>query len=336
MSNNIVNSVPRTILGRTGLEVSKLSLGTWGFGNASAPEARIGDDDNLVAVLQATFDAGINFFDSAEAYANEERLGQLLKHVDVPDDLVVATKFGHGKGFSAEQFKRSTEQSLKDLGIEKIELMMIHDPRSQDDMDTILGKGGALEALRALQDQGLIGSLGVATGTITPLKLAVECGEFDVIQFPRLFTILNHAAMTSGLLDAAKAKNMGTLAAAPFAGNILATGVKGVERPLYGYWDAQPEVVEAVGKMQARAEELGVTLAKAALQYAVMEPKIDSVVVGITRPSELEQNVAALSPEIPRADLDSIAAAGPIDEYFIGGPEFVWPFPDDRKPESLR
>jgi D-threo-aldose 1-dehydrogenase len=336
VSNNIVNSVPRTILGRTGLEVSKLSLGTWGFGNASAPEARIGDDDNLVAVLQATFDAGINFFDSAEAYANEERLGQLLKHVDVPDDLVVATKFGHGKGFSAEQFKRSTEQSLKDLGVEKIELMMIHDPRSQEDMDTILGKGGALEALRALQDQGLIGSLGVATGTITPLKLAVECGEFDVIQFPRLFTILNHAAMTSGLLDAAKAKNMGTLAAAPFAGNILATGVKGVERPLYGYWDAQPEVVEAVGKMQARAEELGVTLAKAALQYAVMEPKIDSVVVGITKPSELEQNVAALSPEIPRADLDSIAAAGPIDEYYIGGPEFVWPFPDDRKPESLR
>jgi D-threo-aldose 1-dehydrogenase len=336
VSNNIVNSVPRTILGRTGLEVSILSLGTWGFGNASAPEARIGDDDNLVAVLQATFDAGINFFDSAEAYANEERLGQLLKHVDVPDDLVVATKFGHGKGFSAEQFKRSTEQSLKDLGVEKIELMMIHDPRSQEDMDTILGKGGALQALRALQDQGLIGSLGVATGTITPLKLAVECGEFDVIQFPRLFTILNHAAMTSGLLDAAKAKNMGTLAAAPFAGNILATGVKGVERPLYGYWDAQPEVVEAVGKMQARAEELGVTLAKAAVQYAVMEPKIDSVVVGITKPSELEQNVAALSPEIPRGDLDSIAAAGPIDEYYIGGPEFIWPFPDDRKPESLR
>jgi D-threo-aldose 1-dehydrogenase len=336
VSNNTVNSVPRTILGRTGLEVSKLSLGTWGFGNASAPEARIGDDDNLVAVLQATFDAGINFFDSAEAYANEERLGQLLKHVDVPDDLVVATKFGHGKGFSAEQFKRSTEQSLRDLGVEKIELMMIHDPRSQEDMDTILGKGGALEALRALQDQGLVGSLGVATGTLTPLKLAVESDEFDVIQFPRLFTILNHAAMTSGLLDQARAKNMGTLAAAPFAGNILATGVRGVERPLYGYWDAQPEVVEAVGKMQARAEELGVTLARAALQYVVMEPKIDSVVVGITKPSELEQNVGALSPEIPRADLDTIAAAGPIDEYFIGGPEFVWPFPDDRKPESLR
>jgi D-threo-aldose 1-dehydrogenase len=336
MSKTLATSVPRTILGRTGLEVSKLSLGTWGFGNASAPEARIGDDDNLVAVLQATFDAGVNFFDSAEVYANEERMGRLLKQVDVPDDLVVATKFGHGKGFSADQFRASVEQSLKDLGVEKIELMMIHDPRNDEDMKTILGKGGALEALREMQDEGLVGSTGVATGTLTPLKLAVECGEFDVIQFPRLYTLLNRAALTSGLLDAAKEKNIGTLLAAPFAGNILATGVRGVEKPLYGYWAAQPEVVEAVGKMQDRADELGITIAQAAVQFAVTQPKIDSAVVGITKPAELQQNVEALNVKISRQDLESIAEAGTIDEYFLGGPEFIWPFPEDRKPAELQ
>jgi D-threo-aldose 1-dehydrogenase len=336
MSETIATSVPRTILGRTGLEVSKLSLGTWGFGNASAPEARIGDDDNLVAVLQATFDAGVNFFDSAEVYANEERMGRLLKQVDVPDDLVVATKFGHGKGFSADQFRASVEQSLKDLGVEKIELMMIHDPRNDEDMKTILGKGGALEALRQMQDEGLVGSTGVATGTLTPLKQAVECDEFDVIQFPRLYTLLNRAALTSGLLDAAKEKNIGTLLAAPFAGNILATGVRGVEKPLYGYWAAQPEIVEAVGKMQDRAEELGITIAQAAVQFAVTQPKIDSAVVGITKPVELQQNVDALNVKISREDLESIAEAGTVDEYFLGGPEFVWPFPEDRKPAELQ
>jgi D-threo-aldose 1-dehydrogenase len=336
MSDTTVTQVPRTTLGRTGLEVSTLSLGTWGFGNASAPEAQIGDDENLVAVLQAAFAAGLNFFDSAEVYANEERLGRFLKHVDVPSDLVVATKFGHGKGFSADQFTASVEQSLKDLDVEKIELMMIHDPRNEEDMNTVLGKGGALEALRKLQDQGLVGSTGVATGTITPLKLAVECGEFDVIQFPRLLTLVNRAAETSGLLDAARAKNMGTLLAAPFAGNILATGVRGVEKPLYGYWPAQPEVVEAVGKMQDRAEELGVTIGQAAIQFAVSHPQIDSVVVGITKPSELQQNVESLSVKISWDDLESIANAGAIDEYFIGGPEFVWPFPEDRKPDSLK
>jgi D-threo-aldose 1-dehydrogenase len=335
MAKTIATSVPRTTLGRTGLEVSKLSLGTWGFGNASAPEARIGDDDNLIAVLQATFAAGINFFDSAEVYANEERLGRLLKQVDIPDDLVVATKFGHGKGFSADQFKASVEQSLKDLDVEKIELMMIHDPRNDEDMQTVLGKGGALEALRKLQDEGVVGYTGVATGTLTPLKLAVECGEFDVIQFPRLYTLLNRAAITSGLLDAAREKDMGTLCAAPFAGNVLATGVRGVDRPLYGYWEAQPEVVEAVGKMQDRAEELGVTIGQAALQYSVTQPKVDSVVVGITKPQELQQNVEFLQPAISRENLESIADAGAIDEYYIGGPEFIWPFPDDRKPEGI-
>ena len=333
--SDATTTVPRTTLGRTGLEITKLSVGTWGFGNASAPEARIGDDDNLVAVLQAAFAAGLNFFDSAEVYANEERLGRLLKQVDVPDDLVIATKFGHGKGFTADQFKASVEQSLRDLELEKIELMMIHDPRNAEDMDVVLGKGGALEALRALQDQGLVGSTGVATGTLTPLKLAVECGEFDVIQFPRLFTLINRAAETSGLLDAAREKDMGILAAAPFAGNVLATGVRGVEKPLYGYWQALPEVVEAVGKMQARAEELGITMAQAALNYVVTHPKIDSAVVGVTKPDELRQNVEALNVQVSRADLDSIADAGTVDEYFIGGPEFVWPFPEDRKSEFL-
>ncbi len=322
---------------RTGLEVSKLSLGTWGFGNASAPEARIGDDDNLVAVLQATFDAGINFFDSAEAYANEERLGQLLKHVDVPDDLVVATKFGHGKGFSAEQFKRSTEQSLKDLGIEKIELMMIHDPRSQEDMDTILGKGGALEALRALQDQGLMGSLGVATGTITPLKLAVECGEFDVIQFPRLFTILNHAAMTSGLLDCGQGEEHGHARGRAVRGQhprdgregrgaarSTATGTRSPRwsRPSARCRPAPRSSVSRLPKQHCSTP----SWSRRSTRWWSASP---------SRPSS-SRTSPALSPEIPRADLDSIAAAGPIDEYYIGGPEFVWPFPDDRKPESLR
>jgi D-threo-aldose 1-dehydrogenase len=337
MSSNTIPgaAVPRTTLGRTGLEVSRLSLGTWGFGDASAPEARVGEDENLIAVLQAAFAAGVTFLDSAEAYADEARLGRLLKEVDVPENLVIATKFGHGKGFSADQFRASVEQSLRDLELDKIELMMVHDPRNADDMKLVLGKGGALEALRQLQDEGLVGSIGVATGTLAPLKQAVECGEFDVIQFPRLYTLLNRAAATSGLLDAAKAKGIGTLLAAPFAGNILATGVRGVERPLYAYWPALPEVVQAVGRMQDRAEELGLEIGQAALAYAVTAPTVDSTVLGITKPVELAKNVEAFKVAVSREELESIAQAGQVDEYLLGGPDFVWPFPEDRKSEFL-
>lgn len=329
-------NMPTTTIGRTGIKTSKLSLGTWGFGNASAPQARIGDDENLIAVLRMAFEAGVRFFDSAEVYANEARLGRLLKEIDTPADLGIATKFGHGKGFSADQFKASVEQSLKDLDIPSIPLMMIHDPRDADDMSVVLGKGGALEGLREMQDQGLVQSIGVATGTYGPLRQAVDCDEFDAIQFPRLYTLINRAAKTTGLLEAAKEKNIGTLLAAPFAGNILATGVRGVDEPLYAYWPAQPEVVDAVAKMQARADELGLSMAQAALLYGVREPLIDTVVLGVTKPGELAQNLAALSVEVSDADLESIAAAGAVDSYYLGGPEFIWPFPEDRKPESLQ
>jgi D-threo-aldose 1-dehydrogenase len=326
MSQQGKTTVPRSTLGHTGLEISKISVGTWGFGGTSPQEAQIGEDENLVAVMQAAFAAGINCFDSAE-----ERLGRLLKHVDLPDDLVVVTKFGHGKGFSADQFRASAEQSLKDLDIEKIDLMMIHDPRTAADMDIIFGRGGALEGLRQLQEDGLIGFTGVATGTLTPLQIAVDSGEFDVIQFPRLLTVINRAAETSGLLAGAKEKDMGTLAAAPFAGNILATGVRGVERPLYGYRPALPEIVEAVTKMQARADELGLTMAQASLQYVVTHPQINAAVLGVTKPEELQWNIDALSAPASRQDLESVADLGAIDSYYIGGPEFVTSYPREPR-----
>ena len=328
--------MPRAILGRTGLDVSRLALGAWGFGDACAPQARVGTDDSLIAVLQAAFDAGITLLDSAAAYACEKRLGRLLRHVDAPANLVIVTKFGHGKGFSADRFKASVEQSLEDLGLERLELMMIHDPRNSEDMKAILAPGGALDGLRSMQDQGILGSIGVATGTLGPLHDAVDSGEFDAIEFPRLYSLVNRVAATSGLLAAAKERNIGTLLAAPYGGNILATGVRGVKHPLYGYWDAQPEMVEAVGKMQDRAEELGLTIGEASLAYALTAPMVDSTVVGITRPEELAQNLGAFTASVTREQLESIAAAGPIDDRLIGGPDFVWPFPLDRIPESLQ
>lgn len=326
--------MPRAVLGRTGIETSKLSLGAWGFGTASAPQAQAGDDENLAAILTAAFAAGIRLIDSAEAYANEDRIGRILSQIEVPDDLTIVTKFGHGKGFSADQFRRSAEQSLTDLHLESIPMMMIHDPRGDEDMDFILGPGGALEGLRKLQDEGLVQHIGVATGTLPPLHRAVECGEFDAIQFPRLYTLVNQAARTSGLLDAAAEKNMATMLAAPFTGNILATGA--VEGALYSYWPAPPELIEGVQKMEARCAELGVTLPVAALAYALTEPLVDCTVVGVTRPQELEWDLAALDTHVSRADLESIAAAGPVDPWVLGGPDFIWPFPLERTPEALK
>lgn len=335
MAADAFPAMPRTTLGRTGIKTSKLCLGAWGFGTASAPSAQVGgDDETLIEILQLAFDAGIRILDSAEAYANEDRIGRLLKDVDTPDDLTIVTKFGHGKGFTADQFRASAEKTLTDLDIDRIPIMMVHDPRNDDDMAIVMGKGGALEGLRQLQDEGIVGYIGMATGTLPPLLQAVESGEFDCIQFPRLYTLLNKAAKTSGLLAKAKAKNIATLAAAPFTGNILATGA--VDGALYCYRPALPEVLEAVRKMEAACKEAGVTIAEAALAFTLTEPLVDVGVIGVTRAQELRWNLNALQIPLQRHELEAIAELGEVDPVLLGGPDFVKAFPADYDPGPLR
>src|SRR5579862_4024074 len=158
--------------------------------------------------------------------------------------------------------------------------MFVHDPRTAEDMRFIMGPGGALEGLRKLQSEGLVQFTGVATGTLAPLQIAVESNEFDVSQFPRLYTLLNQAARTSGLLEAARARGIATLSASPFAEAILTTGTQ-VPEPLYTFAPALPEVVASVQRMEQRCQELGVSIAVAALAYNYTEPLIDVTVPGM-------------------------------------------------------
>lgn len=322
--------MPAVELGSTGIVTSRLSIGTWGFGDASAAAARVQDEQTLIDVLRAAFAAGVRFLDSAEVYNNEDKLARLIREAGAPDDLVIASKFGHGKGFTGDLFRRSVERSLEQLGIDSLPVMMVHDPRNDEDMDVVMGRGGALEELRRMQDEGLIGAVGVATGTFGPLRRAVDSGEFDLIQFPRLFTLLNQAARTTGLLEDAKAKGMGTLNPSPFGGNILATGAK--PGALYVFRPALPEVVSAVERMEQRCRELGVTLPAAAMAYSLTEPLVDITIVGVTSVQELTWDLEALELDLSRADLESIAEAGGIDPVLLGGPDFLRSWPADRVP----
>ncbi len=319
-------AVPLTTVGRTGLHTTKLGIGTWGFGPIGAPATQVGDDEALVAVLRAAFAAGISYLDTAESYANEERLGRLLPEAGAPSDLVIATKSGRSgrvtEGFTADHFRRSAENSLRQLRLEKLPLLLIHDPRDEDDMAEVLGPGGALEGLRKLQSEGLVQYIGIATGTIGPLWKAVDTGEFDVIQMPRLYTLLNTAGKDTGLLAAARAKHIGTLVPAPFGGNILATGVRPDRESLYMYRPAIPEVVEAVQRMEQRCRELGVSLPVAALAFVLTEPLVELTIVGLARPEEVYWNVPACDAGVTREQLESIREAGRIDPVLIGGPDF--------------
>jgi len=327
-----------TTLGRTGITTSRIGLGAWGLANPdSHPAVQVMDEQAVTDLLSTAFDLGITLLDSAEAYDNEELLGRIIRSLDnAPRDLIVSTKFGHGKGFSGAQIRESVERSLAAFQIDSIPVFMLHDPRGDADLEEIYGRDGALPELRRLQDEGLVGSVGVATGTLPPLLAAVDSGEFDVIQFPRLYTLLNQSAKTSGLLERAKEKNIGTILTSPFAGDILATGVRGVAQPRYSFWDAQPEVVAAVAQLQDAADAAGLALPEAAMAYALAEPLIDVVVIGVKTPAELRQDAAMIDRVVDPATLDSLAHAARVDQTYVGGPDYVWPFPMGRMPAELK
>ena len=327
-----------TILGRTGIHTSRIGLGAWGLGNPGAhPAVQVLDEDAIADILRTAFTLGITLLDSAEVYANEELLGRVIRSLpNAPADLIVSTKFGHGKGFSGAQIRDSVERSLAAFELSSIPVFMLHDPRGDADLEVIYGPDGALPELRRLQDEGLVDHVGIATGTLPPLLSAVESDEFDVIQFPRLYTLLNTAAKTSGLLEKAREKNIGTILTSPFTGNILGTGVRGVPAPLYSFWDAQPEVVEAVGRLQQAADSAKLALPEAAMAFPLAEPLIDVVVIGVKNAAELRQDASVLDRPVDPAVLDRLAAVGAIDQALVGGPDFVWPFPMDRMPAELK
>lgn len=324
-------SIPEITLGRTGLKTTKLALGAYGWGGLGPQRTQLVGDDAILALLTAAFAAGVKCIHTAEAYENEDILGRLIPQANPPKDLLVFTKFGHGKGLTGDQFRRSAERTLKELNLQKIPLMFVHDPRDEDDMKAVMGPGGSLDAMRKLQSEGLLDYVGVATGTLKPLEMAVESGEFDVIQFPRLYTLLNPTAKTSGLLENARKKNIGTVSCAPFMGGILATGTANGYGQ-YNYAEPLPEIAEAVDKMEAKAAEYNATLCEAALAYNYTEPLVDQVVPGMVTLSELWQNVAAFDSKLTREDVEAIAAAGAIDTTLVGGPDFRTGWPPDRRP----
>jgi D-threo-aldose 1-dehydrogenase len=308
-------AIPTTVLGRTGLRTTKLGIGTATF------IARCGDDV-LLSVMRAAFKAGVRHLDTARLYGTEERVGRLLPEAEAPPDLLIVTKCGHtqqGPQFTADNVRRHAEESLRFLRLQKLPLLLVHDCMPWH-LDVVFGRGGTLEGLRKLQADGLVGHIGMATRAIDCLKAAVASGEFDVIQFPRHYTLLNQPAARD-LLEPARAKNLGVINVSPFAGSILATGT--IPGALYAYQPAIPEVVAAVKRIEARCAELGVELPPASLAYSLTEPGIDVTVIGTVSAEELHDDVRAFDLPLTRAQLESIAAAAQIDPALLGAPTYV-------------
>jgi D-threo-aldose 1-dehydrogenase len=284
-----------------------------GYGTADVGNHRVAlSDVEADLVLATAWDGGIRLFDTAPHYGlglAERRLGRFLAGVP-RSEISISTKVGRllervdsdgldGDGFlvpathrrvfdfSAAGVRRSLEESLGRLGLDRVDVLYLHDPE-QADLDRALDEG--LAALVELKREGLATAIGVGSMDAAALTAAASTGVVDQLMVAGRHTILDRSP---ALLDACRRGGVDIVAAAVFNGGLLA------DPPTFDYRPAPPELVERIRRIEAVCTSFDVPLRAAALQYPLREPLVRSVVAGAVTPDQVRENVADADREIP-------------------------------------
>jgi aryl-alcohol dehydrogenase-like predicted oxidoreductase len=296
--------VNRRALGRTGLEVSEIGYGAWGIGGSMWLGA---DDQESLRALHRAADLGLNFIDTALGYGNghsEELVGKVARERE--ERIVVATKIPPKNGrwpapagvdpddaFPADHIRECTERSLRNLGLDTIDLQQFHVWS-----DEWTGRGSWLEGIEALKAEGKIRAFGVSINDHQPanaLKL-IESGAVDCVQV--IYNVFDQSPEDE-LLPACAEHGVGVLARVPFDEGAL-TGAIGPDtkfpegdfRNRYFRDDRRQQVADHV---QAILEGLGIDrgeLAETALRYVLSHSAVSSVIPGMRSVRNVERNCA--------------------------------------------
>lgn len=292
----------RRTLGRTGVEVTTVGLGCAYLGS-------LGDDFNEDRGLQtvwAALEAGIRLIDTAPLYQgtrSERMVGRALRErPDLASGVVVETKccrLQEGSDYSYDAAMRSVEGSLERLQAPRLELLYVHDPPKAA-LEQVMGPGGAVQALRKLQAEGVVGHIGVASNYPDDNAPYVETGEFEMAVVPDAFSLLNQVALER-ILPAAERLGMGVVVATPLEKGLLAVGARGAQTPgvVPQTRHFSPEVLARVEQMEQVCARNGVSLLAAALQYVTRHPVVASTIPGARTPAEVLANARAASETIP-------------------------------------
>lgn len=294
--------------GRTGLAVSDICVGTSALGSFPAQYGYEVDEDTAVATIRRVFDGPFTFIDTSNEYgggASEERIGRAIaERGGIPEGYVVATKVDPLPGstdFSGDRVRRSVEESLERLGLDKLQLVYLHDPEKIS-FEEGVAKGGPLEALIELRDQGVIQHLGVAGGPIDLELQYLGTDAFDAVISHNRYTLVEQTA--EPLLEDAARRGVAFVNAAPFGGGMLVKGPRAV--PRYCYAPVDQATIDRVLRMEELCGQHGVPLAAAALQFSVRDERVASTIVGMSQPSRVEETLRLLNHDIPEELWDQL------------------------------
>jgi D-threo-aldose 1-dehydrogenase len=305
-------------LGRTGIEVTSLCLGTSALGSMPGTYGYEVSEQDALATLRRAFAGPVTFVDTSNIYgfgASERLIGQVLAEIGgLPDGFVLATKVDpDSRGdFSGRRVLQSLRESYKRLGLDRIPLVYLHDPEKIS-WDAAMAPGGPVAMLRRLHKTGEIEHLGVAGGPIELMRRFVRTGLFEVVITHNRFTLVDRSA--EPLLDDCATAGVALLNAAPFGGGMLVKGPRAY--PNYAYHPARPEIRASAAAIEALCKDAGVPLAAVALQFSMRDPRVTSTVFGVTRPDRYDEILALAGQQIPGDLWSQIDQAVASPEYWL-------------------
>ena len=312
-------------VGRSNVQVTQIGFGGAQIGNLWTPV----DDETVYATLRAAWDGGVRYFDTAPHYGlglSERRLGAALR--DKPRaDFVISTKVGRllienpsptGSDlesggfavpddltrrfdFSRDAIRRSLDASLERLGLDRVDIVYLHDP--DDHMEQALREG--VPALAQLRDQGVIGAIGAGMNFVAPLLRFVTEADVDLVMLAGRWTLADRTG--APLLAACDQRGVSVVAAAAYNSGLLAHPQPPDDSD-FNYDRAPADVLAFARALADRCAAAGATLPQAALQFPLQHPAVPSVVIGMRTAAQVRANLAWAADPLPTSTWEALAA----------------------------
>lgn len=324
---------PKRAIGKTGVATTELGLGGGPFGNLMAPMTNA----DAARTLAGAWAAGIRYFDTAPVYGfglSEHRVGAAF-HEFPREDAVISTKVGRllrpdsgwhpfrkmfidagpfrpDYDYSYDGVMRSYEDSQQRLGLERVDILYMHDISTETHGDAFpdhfrTAIEGGYRAMDELRRNGDVKAIGLGVNEWECCDTAMNHGHWDVFLLAARYTLLEQAPLDT-FLPRCEREGAAIVIGAPFNSGILARGA--VEGATYGYELAPPEIFARVKGIEDVCRSHGVPIAAAALQFPLLHPSVVSVIPGMSSPEQLNWNVERMKQPIPPALWADLKAQG--------------------------
>ncbi|MEO1536182.1 MAG: aldo/keto reductase [Pseudomonadota bacterium] len=293
------------------MEVTPLCFGTSGLGDMPDTYGYEVSEARARETLDSIFESPVSFLDTSNNYGfgrSEMRVGDAIRaRGSLPDGFVISTKLDRDietLTFDADRARRSLEESLTRLGVDKVQVLHLHDPEHAGDLSEITRDGGAMDELFKMKEEGLADAVGLAMGKNELMFQLLQDWPFDTLISHNRWTLLNRSA--EQMFAYADSEGMAILNAAPYAGGVLAKG--SAVMPKITYSPADDIALIPVRRIEAICGAFKIAPGAAALQFSTRDTRVTSTIVGVSKPERVAQTLEWVGADIPMEAWEALTA----------------------------